>query len=216
MPKAGRAGAGTTRRGRKRVDGAAALLRCACKTVRSGRAAAARLRPGTWRVRSRGAGIAGCRPDNGREGACCARLGTGLACNGAEVAGGTHLACAVAPGADGGRVCACRAEVENVGCSAAVGATAHRVRARRRSLAIGAAIRGVAADIAAVPVALCGVATVAVGDDGAGLLAGVGVIAGEALRETGYVGKRAGAAAAARGLADERVEGAGGAGRAQR
>ncbi len=41
LTKAGRAGAGTTRRERIRVDGAATLLRCACKTVRSGRAAAA-------------------------------------------------------------------------------------------------------------------------------------------------------------------------------
>jgi hypothetical protein len=41
LPEAGRAGAGTTRRGRIRVDGAAALLRSACKTVRSGGAAAA-------------------------------------------------------------------------------------------------------------------------------------------------------------------------------
>ena len=66
-----------------------------------------------------------------------------------------------------------------------------------RSLAHGATVRGVAAGRAVILIAVCGVNAVAVGDDGAGLLAGVGVIAGEALGETGYVGKRAGAAAAA-------------------
>ena len=108
------------------------------------------------------------------------------------------------------------AEVKNVGCSAAVGAAAGSVRARRRSLAHGAAVGGVAADRAAVLVAHCGVDAVAVGDDGAGLLAGASVSAREALRETGHIGKRAGAAAAARRLADDRVEGAGGARRAKR
>ncbi len=64
-------------------------------------------------------------------------------------------------------------------------------------MAHGAAVGSVAAERAAVLVAFCGVNTVAVGDDGAGLIAGAGVSAREALRETGHVGKRARAAAAA-------------------
>ena len=90
-----------------------------------------------------------------------------------------------------------RAEVEIVGCNAAVGAATRSVRARRRSLAHRAAVGGVAADRAAVLVALCGVDAVAVRDNGTGLLAGAFVNAREALRETGHVGERAWAAAAA-------------------
>ena len=82
-------------------------------------------------------------------------------------------------------------------------------------MAHGAAVGSVAADRAVVLVAVCRVDAVAVGDDGAGLLAGAGVSARETLRETGHVGERAGAAAAARGLADDRIEGAGGARRAK-
>ena len=84
-----------------------------------------------------------------------------------------------------------------------------------RSLAHRAAVGSVAAARAVVVVALCGVDAVAAGDDGAGLLAGASVSAREALRETGHVGERAGAAAAARRLSNDRVEGAGGARRAQ-
>ncbi len=87
------------------------------------------------------------------------------------------------------------AAVEHVGYSAAVGAAARCVAARRRSLANGTTIGCVAADRAEVRVAICAVDAVAVGDDSAWLQAGARVSASEALRKTRHVCERARAAA---------------------
>ena len=64
------------------------------------------------------------------------------------------------------------AAVEHVGCSAAVGAAARCVAARRRSLAHVGAVGDVAAGRAVVLVAVDNIIAIAVGDDGAELLAG--------------------------------------------
>ena len=94
------------------------------------------------------------------------------------------------------------AAVEHVGCSAAVGAAARCVAARRRSLAHGGSVGDVAAGRAVVRVASGCVRAVAVGDDGAELLAGISVGTREAHGEAGYVGEGAGGAAAAHAGAD--------------
>ena len=80
------------------------------------------------------------------------------------------------------------AEVENVVCSTEIGPAERSVRARRRSLAHGAVVAGVAADGAAIRVALCRVGAVAIWDGGTGLLAGASVSVCETLRETRSVG----------------------------